>query len=60
MQQRVELQAARALFVREAQSRLQDMESTGQALAWEDVRQYMRVKAAGKPAKRPRVRKLKA
>lgn len=41
-----------------AQQRLAEFKRTGKSIPWADMRQYMLDKAAGRPAKRPKARKL--
>lgn len=49
----------RADFVREARGRLDDMERTQLAVPWDEVRQYLLDRAAGKTVTRPKARKLR-
>jgi predicted transcriptional regulator len=48
---------ARREFVREARTRLDEMDRTGLAVPWDEVRSYMLDRAAGKSVARPRARK---
>lgn len=48
---------ARSGFVREARSRLDEMDRTGMGVPWDEVRQYLIDRAAGKAAVRPKARK---
>jgi predicted transcriptional regulator len=49
---------ARQAFHALAQQRLVDFKRSGKSVPWADMREYMRDKAAGRPAKRPKARKL--
>lgn len=45
-------------FVHEARGRLDEMDRTGRAIPWDEVRQYMLDRAAGKRPVRPKARKI--
>ena len=49
---------ARQAFHALAQERLEEFKRNGKAIPWAEMRQYMQDKAAGRPAKRPKARKL--
>lgn len=47
-----------ANVVREAESRHAEFLRTGMAIHWDDMKNYLRARAAGKPAKPPAPRKV--
>ena len=59
----IELRTAQAElrgeFTREARSRLDEMDRTGLGVPWDEVRQYLLDRAAGKAAVRPKARKIR-
>ena len=49
---------ARQAFHALALQRLEDFKRSGKSVPWNEMREYMREKASGRPAKRPKARKL--
>ncbi len=45
-------------FHRVAEERFASIASTGKAISWDEMRAYLEARGAGKPAQRPRGRKL--
>ncbi len=45
-------------FHREAEERFASIATTGKTIAWDEMRAYLEARASGKPAHRPRAKKL--
>lgn len=58
IQEKLAAEEARAAFRAEAKRRLERMKRTGEGIPAEDVFDYLRKRAAGAPARRPRSRKI--
>jgi predicted transcriptional regulator len=56
--EKVEAEEARAVFHAVARRRLKTMKKTGLGIPADDVFEYLRQRAKGKPAVRPRARRL--
>lgn len=59
LKRQTEQDLARSDFHAEARDRLDEMQRTGMAVPWEDVRQYLIDRAAGKQATWPKARKTR-
>ena len=57
IEQRATLLEAQQDFLRTAQRRLAEWERTGESIPWEEMRQYVLDRVAGKKPVRPRPRK---
>jgi predicted transcriptional regulator len=57
LRRQTEQDLARSEFHAEARDRLDEMDRTGMAVPWQDVRQYLIDRAAGKAARWPKARK---
>lgn len=60
LKRQTEQDLARSDFHAEARDRLDEMDRTGMAVPWQEVRQYLIDRAAGKAASWPKARKTKA
>lgn len=58
IREKVEAEEARAAFHAEANSRLKRMKKTAAGIPAEEVFEYLELRAAGKPAARPKARKV--
>jgi predicted transcriptional regulator len=58
IEEKIEAEEARAAFLSEAEQRLAQMEKTGEGIPAEEVFDYLMRRAEGKPARRPRARKI--
>lgn len=56
LEERVELEEARAALVAEAEARDEAWTETGRGYDWHELRAYLEARVAGGPAKRPRVK----
>lgn len=56
--EKADLAERRADFDAEAEQRYARIVETGKTIPWEDVRNYLENRIAGKPARRPAARKL--
>lgn len=56
--ERAEQAEARAAFSLECRERLHKLEATGLAIPWDEARQYLLDRAAGKNVTRPKARKI--
>ena len=57
IEQQTRLAEQRKQFVAEALAARDEFQRTGKAYAFEDVRKYFTARAAGKPARRPRLKR---
>jgi predicted transcriptional regulator len=57
IEQQTRLAEQRKQFVADALAARQEFRRTGKAYAFEDVREYFTARVAGKPARRPRLRR---
>lgn len=53
------LEEARADFNAVADERYDEIVATGKTIAWADMRRYLEVRVAGKPARRPVAKKMR-
>ena len=60
IEQQTQLAEQRKAFVADALEARRHFRETGKAYAFEDVKNYYAARAAGKPAKRPRLRRWRA
>jgi hypothetical protein len=56
LEERVELEEARAAFVAEADERHREWTQTHRGYDWTEMRAYLTARVAGRKAKRPRVK----
>lgn len=56
LEQRVELEEARAVMLSDADRRHEEWTRTGRGYDWHEMRAYLQARAGGRRAKRPRVK----
>ena len=56
LEERVQLEEARAALVADADRRYAEWERTGRGYDWHEVRAWLQAKAGGRKARRPRVK----
>jgi predicted transcriptional regulator len=56
--ERVDAEEKQGSFIAEAEARYENLVSTGEAIAWPEMRRYLENRRAGKRGRRPRARKL--
>ncbi|MEQ8262024.1 ribbon-helix-helix protein, CopG family [Pseudohaliea sp.] len=56
--ERVDAEEKQGSFIAEAEARYDNLVSTGEAISWPEMRNYLENRRAGKRTRRPRTRKL--